>query len=142
MYQLERVTSRATVEWRANEPGRTERTRTPPKPSCSEDASGAKLTPRTGLVTRPYLMICSTMPLSKSTGRAKPTPDEDPDAEYMAVLMPMKFPLVSKTGPPELPCDRFTQCHKPMNQGRMLRTEQTHRIDCGVSLYNSLDGSP
>ena len=56
-----------------------------------------------GRVTRPYLMICSTMPATMSLGRAKPTPEDDPDVLYIAVLIPISRPLESNRGPPLFP---------------------------------------
>lgn len=38
-----------------------------------------------------------------STGIANPTPDEAPEVEYMAVFMPIRFPKLSRSGPPLLP---------------------------------------
>ena len=41
--------------------------------------------------------------LATSTGMAKPTPSLPPEAEAMAVLIPMTLALASASGPPELP---------------------------------------
>lgn len=41
--------------------------------------------------------------LTVSTGIEKPTPDDAPDGEYMAVFMPIRFPALSSKGPPLLP---------------------------------------
>jgi len=38
-----------------------------------------------------------------STGIENPTPEDAPDGEYMAVFIPMRFPELSKRGPPLLP---------------------------------------
>ena len=65
--------------------------------------SGAKVMPMIGRVTRPYLMICSTMPATMSLGRAKPTPEDDPDVLYIAVLIPISRLPESNRGPPLFP---------------------------------------
>ena len=41
--------------------------------------------------------------MASSTGTAKPTPSLPPEADAMAVLMPMTLALASASGPPELP---------------------------------------
>mmetsp|Transcript_1930 Transcript_1930/g.7500 ORF Transcript_1930/g.7500 Transcript_1930/m.7500 type:complete len:252 (+) Transcript_1930:185-940(+) len=71
--------------------------------SCCSAPSGASTSPSTGRVTLPNCMICSTMPLTLSTGSANPTPADAPEGEYIAVLTPMSRPLLSSSGPPELP---------------------------------------
>lgn len=38
-----------------------------------------------------------------STGIENPTPDDAPDGEYMAVLIPISWPELSSKGPPLLP---------------------------------------
>ena len=43
------------------------------------------------------------MPLTLSTGSANPTPADAPEGENIAVLTPMSRPLLSSSGPPELP---------------------------------------
>mmetsp|Transcript_649 Transcript_649/g.1539 ORF Transcript_649/g.1539 Transcript_649/m.1539 type:complete len:203 (-) Transcript_649:1249-1857(-) len=60
---------------------RASNTSTPPRPSCSTAASGANVMPMMGRVTRPNLMIWSTMPDTMSDGSANPTPEDDPDVE-------------------------------------------------------------
>lgn len=38
-----------------------------------------------------------------STGIEKPTPDDAPDGEYIAVFTPIKLPELSSRGPPLFP---------------------------------------
>ena len=38
-----------------------------------------------------------------STGIENPTPEDAPDGEYIAVLIPMRLPELSRSGPPLLP---------------------------------------
>jgi hypothetical protein len=38
-----------------------------------------------------------------STGMENPTPDDAPEGEYIAVFTPIKFPELSRSGPPLLP---------------------------------------
>jgi hypothetical protein len=38
-----------------------------------------------------------------STGIENPTPDDAPEGEYIAVLIPIKFPELSSSGPPLFP---------------------------------------
>ena len=41
--------------------------------------------------------------LTVSTGIENPTPEEAPDGEYIAVLIPIRFPELSRSGPPLFP---------------------------------------
>jgi hypothetical protein len=41
--------------------------------------------------------------LTVSTGIENPTPEDAPDGEYIAVFIPMRFPELSRSGPPLLP---------------------------------------
>jgi hypothetical protein len=38
-----------------------------------------------------------------STGMENPTPDDAPEGEYIAVFTPIKFPALSRSGPPLFP---------------------------------------
>ena len=71
--------------------------------NCRRAPSGARTSPSTGLVTLPNWMICSTIPLTLSTGSANPTPSDAPDGEKIAVLTPIRRPRLSSNGPPEFP---------------------------------------
>jgi len=51
----------------------------------------------------PYRMIWLTTRRTVSTGMAKPIPTLPRDGVKMAVLTPMRRPLESRSGPPELP---------------------------------------
>ena len=67
--------ARATpVRFRARRaPERRPARAAPPPPS------GANVMPMMGRVTRPYLMICSTIPATMSLGSANPTPEDVPE---------------------------------------------------------------
>ena len=54
-------------------------------------------------VTSPSRMICSSTLRASETGMAKPMPCEPPLWEKIALLIPIKFPPVSTSAPPELP---------------------------------------
>lgn len=43
------------------------------------------------------------MPPTVSTGIENPTPDEAPEGEYIAVFIPIRFPELSRRGPPLFP---------------------------------------
>ncbi|KAM0033697.1 hypothetical protein Hdeb2414_s0016g00489011 [Helianthus debilis subsp. tardiflorus] len=43
------------------------------------------------------------MRLTVSTGMENPTPDDAPDGEYIAVFIPIRFPELSRSGPPLFP---------------------------------------
>eukprot|EP00879_Flechtneria_rotunda_P027682 GHRR01029663.1.p1 GENE.GHRR01029663.1~~GHRR01029663.1.p1 ORF type:complete len:129 (-),score=39.95 GHRR01029663.1:1187-1573(-) len=60
-------------------------------------------TPKLGRRTLPLLMSCGTTRAIVSTGIAKPMPADVPVAVKIAVLMPIKRPLLSSSGPPLLP---------------------------------------
>lgn len=60
-------------------------------------------TPRLGRSTRPLAISCGTTRPTVSAGMAKPTPAEVPVGVKMAVLRPIRRPLLSSRGPPLLP---------------------------------------
>ena len=64
--------------WLAGLPEGASSTKMPSSPSCRTVWGGAIVMPRTGRMTLPNLRICSTKPLTESTGMAKPTPDDEP----------------------------------------------------------------
>ena len=41
--------------------------------------------------------------LTVSTGIENPTPEDAPEGEYIAVFIPIRFPELSRSGPPLLP---------------------------------------
>mmetsp|Transcript_2631 Transcript_2631/g.5873 ORF Transcript_2631/g.5873 Transcript_2631/m.5873 type:complete len:223 (+) Transcript_2631:347-1015(+) len=70
--------------------------------SCGVGRRSRYEMPSTARCTCPYLTSCSTTPLAVSMGMAKPTPALTP-APRDAVLIPIRLPPLSSSGPPELP---------------------------------------
>lgn len=64
--------------WLAGLPVGASSTRMPSSPSCLTVCGGAMVMPSTGRMTLPNLSICSTRPLTESTGMANPTPEDAP----------------------------------------------------------------
>ena len=87
--------------------------------------------PRTGLMTRPNLMIWSTLLRTMSTGMANPTPLLAPLGEYIAVLMPASKPSV------------FSHLHRPKEDARQaqLGTYSSNQLS-PTSLVLSYVGPP
>lgn len=101
-------------------------TNTPFTPSASAAVSGANEMPSTGRVTFPNFIICSTTPVTVSTGIAKPTPLDAPLGENIAVLIPTTLPLLLRRGPPLLPvCQK--QGWTPFASDALVSTRRIHR---------------
>mmetsp|Transcript_28698 Transcript_28698/g.70743 ORF Transcript_28698/g.70743 Transcript_28698/m.70743 type:complete len:327 (-) Transcript_28698:862-1842(-) len=130
----------------AGPPSLASSTSTPPRPSCSTAASGAKVIPRIGRVTRPNLMIWSTIPDTMSDGSANPTPEDDPLELYIAVLIPMSRPELSRSGPPELPGLMAASVWMMPSMGRPVLPDWISRprplITPVVSVWSSPNGFP
>ena len=56
---------------------------------------------RTTLVAPPTALAMTRFTIE--AGMAKPTPEDDPEREKIAVFMPITSPSMSTSGPPELP---------------------------------------
>jgi hypothetical protein len=87
----------------AGELAATRSTTTPSTPRRRATASSRMLTPRPTRVGRPLAMICGTTRSMTVCGTAKPMPAEEPLALKIIVFMPMSWPRLSSSGPPELP---------------------------------------
>ena len=87
----------------AGEDAPTRSTTTPSTPRRRATESSRMLTPRPTRVGRPFSMICGTTRWMTVCGTAKPMPADEPLLLKIIVFMPMTWPSMSNSGPPELP---------------------------------------